>query len=319
MSKLEDLHLRKALFLQCIIHQQALCSKHLDISCVMKPVVWAVNFIRSHALIHHQFQSFLKEIDAEYSDLPYHTAVRWLSCGKVLLRFYNLRKEINHFLTDKNKADPILSNPVCVSKLSFLVDITSHINDLNLKLQGKENLICDLYRIVNGFRRKLVLFESQLEVRNLSLFSCLKQFCPASAEEVNLEFSDLEDDILLFQNPFSCNPSDMPSELQLELIDLQANGLLKKKHREGKLLEFYRCLPNDGFLKLEKFASGMASMFGTTYVCEQTFSKMKNVKSEYRTRLTDEHLKAILLVQCSHTKPNIEDTMKNKEQFHKSH
>ena len=29
----------------------------------MKPVVWAVNFIRSHALIHR----FLKEIDAEYS------------------------------------------------------------------------------------------------------------------------------------------------------------------------------------------------------------------------------------------------------------
>ena len=111
----------------------------------------------------------------------------------------------------------------------------------------------------------------------------------------------------------------MPSELQLELIDLQANGLLKEKHREGKLLESYRCLPNDEFLKQKKFASGMGSMFGTTYVCEQTFSKMKNVKSEHRTRLTDEHLKAILLVQCSNTKPNIEDIMRNKEQIHKSH
>ena len=90
MSKLEDLHLKKAFFLQCIIHQQALCSKHLDISCIMTPVVWAVNFIWSHALIRCQFQTFLKEIDAEHSDLPYHTAVRWLSCGKVSLRFYNL-------------------------------------------------------------------------------------------------------------------------------------------------------------------------------------------------------------------------------------
>ena len=120
--------------------------------------------------------------------------------------------------------------------------IISHINDLNLKLQGKENLICDLYRIGNGFRRKLLLFESQLEVRNLSHFPCLKEFCAASAEEVNLEFSkkiisDLSQNfserfsdldkikkLLLFQNPFSCNPSDMPSELQLELIDLLANG-----------------------------------------------------------------------------------------------
>ena len=134
MSKLEDLHLGKALFLHSIIHQQALCSKRLDISCVMKPVIWVVNFIRSHALIHRHFQTFLKEIDAECSDLPYHTAVGWLSCGKVLLRFYNLRKEINLFLRDKNKTDPILSNPVLVSKLSFLVDITFHVNDLNLKL-----------------------------------------------------------------------------------------------------------------------------------------------------------------------------------------
>ena len=31
MSSLEDLHLGKALFLHCIVHQQTLCSKHLDI------------------------------------------------------------------------------------------------------------------------------------------------------------------------------------------------------------------------------------------------------------------------------------------------
>ena len=149
MSKLEDLHLRKALFLHCIIHQQALCSKHLDISYVMKSIIWAVNFIWSPTLIYCQFQTFLKEIDAEYFDLPYHTAVRWLSCGKILLRFYNCRKEINLFLMD---------NPV------WVMDIAFHINDLNLKLQGKENLNCDLHRIINGFQRKLVLFESQLEV-----------------------------------------------------------------------------------------------------------------------------------------------------------
>ena len=140
-----------------------------------------------------------------------------------------------------------------------------------LKLQGKENLVCDFYRIVNGFRRKLVLFESQLEVRILSHFFYLKEFCAPSAEEDNLEYSKkiisnlnqnflerfsgfdkIEDDVLLFQNPFNCNPNDMPSELQLELIHLQPNGLLKEKHREGKLFEFYRFLPNDEFVKLKQ-------------------------------------------------------------------
>ena len=40
------------------------------ISCVMKPAVWAMKFIRSRALIHRQFRTFLKEMDTEYSDLP---------------------------------------------------------------------------------------------------------------------------------------------------------------------------------------------------------------------------------------------------------
>ena len=89
-------------------------------------------------------------------------------------------------------------------------------------------------------------------------------------------FSDLariESDIHLFENPFDCSLNDVPVELQLELIDLQTNNLFKEKHREGKLIRFYRCLPDNEFSKLKKFASGMTSVFGTTYVCEQTFSK----------------------------------------------
>jgi hypothetical protein len=72
-------------------------------------------------------------------------------------------------------------------------------------------------------------------------------------------------------------------ELQLELIDLQANDLLKEKHREGKVVKFYRCLPDPEFLELNKFAAGVASVFGKTYVCEQIFSKMKYEKSTQRT------------------------------------
>ncbi|PNF32729.1 hypothetical protein B7P43_G11587 [Cryptotermes secundus] len=59
-----------------------------------EPVVSTVNFIRSRGLNHRQFRDFLSEVEAEYPDLPYHTAVRWLSSGKVLLRFFELRAEI---------------------------------------------------------------------------------------------------------------------------------------------------------------------------------------------------------------------------------
>ena len=77
-------------------------------SCVMKPVVSVVNFIRSHALNHRQFRDFLKEID-EFVDLTYYTAVRWLSFGKILLHLFELRLEMDLFLTEKNKPTPLLS------------------------------------------------------------------------------------------------------------------------------------------------------------------------------------------------------------------
>uniref|UniRef100_A0A0L8H4H0 HAT C-terminal dimerisation domain-containing protein n=1 Tax=Octopus bimaculoides TaxID=37653 RepID=A0A0L8H4H0_OCTBM len=111
----------------------------------------------------------------------------------------------------------------------------------------------------------------------------------------------------------------VPVNLQLVLIDLEANDLLKEKHREGKLVKSCRCLSDDEFLKLKKFAFSMAPVFGTTYVCEQTFSKMKYMKSAHRMELTDEHLKAILLVECSNSKANIDDILKTEHQFHKFH
>ncbi|UYV69630.1 EPM2AIP1 [Cordylochernes scorpioides] len=91
----------KPLVLHCIIHQQSLCGKCLDMSDVLKPVISTVNFIRSFGLNHRQFRQFIAEIGD--TDLPYHTAVRWLSCGKVLQRFFELRAVIEIFLNEKHR------------------------------------------------------------------------------------------------------------------------------------------------------------------------------------------------------------------------
>ncbi|CAN7976684.1 unnamed protein product, partial [Ixodes persulcatus] len=48
--------LAKPMFLHCMIHQQALCGKYVDMSCVLKPVVSAVNYIRPNGLNHRQFR-----------------------------------------------------------------------------------------------------------------------------------------------------------------------------------------------------------------------------------------------------------------------
>ena len=127
-DQLKDFQILNALSIHCIMHQQALCWKDLDISCVLKPVVSAVSFIQGHALNHCQFQAFLEDIGSDFCDLPYHTAVRWLSCDKVLCRLYKLRNKMYVFLTENDRADPQLA----VKVILFFVNITSHMNELNL-------------------------------------------------------------------------------------------------------------------------------------------------------------------------------------------
>lgn len=86
----------------CIIHQEALVARVMKYENVMKYVFNVVNFIRSRALNHREFKTFLEELGSDFNDIPYHTNVRWLSKGTVLLRFVHLRSEIKTFLSEKN-------------------------------------------------------------------------------------------------------------------------------------------------------------------------------------------------------------------------
>ncbi|KAL1268622.1 hypothetical protein QQF64_033985 [Cirrhinus molitorella] len=91
----------EAVKMHCIIHQEALCAKTIQMDDVMTTVVKTRNLIRSRALNHREFLAFLSDIDAEYSDIIYHSNVQWLSHGSALQRFYSLRSEIDQFLKEK--------------------------------------------------------------------------------------------------------------------------------------------------------------------------------------------------------------------------
>lgn len=138
----------------------------------MEPVVSTVNFIRSRGLNHRQFREFLSELESEYSDLQYHTAVRWLSSGKVLLRFFELKFEIEIFLKNKNHPQPLLADIEWLWKLAFFADLLKFFNEFNLQLQGQTALICNTYTAVKAFRNKLILFESHIKSNNFVHFPC---------------------------------------------------------------------------------------------------------------------------------------------------
>ena len=156
--------------LHCIIHQEALCAQHSEMNEVMIAVVKIVNFILSRGLKHRQFQELLLEAQTHYSDLLYFCDVRWLSRGKMLQRFYELLKEIDNFLVLNGKNFPEIRDQVWISKLAFLTDITHHLNQLNIFLQGRHVLVNVAYQHIVNFELKLMPWKEQIQK---SIFFCL--------------------------------------------------------------------------------------------------------------------------------------------------
>lgn len=316
------------LHVHCIVHQEALCASALEASDVMDVVTKVVNKIRTVGLSHRQFRSFLEEIGSQYEDMPYYNKTRWLSRAKVLKRFFDLREVLVDFLKEKKliATFPQLQNPEWIQKLAFLVDVTEHLNSLNLSLQGKDNLISDMFQIVIGFERKLELFVSEIQKGNLFHFSHLKslgllseQFqseCVVTLcnlrEKFQSSFHDfrkLEIDIALFSDPFSVNVSDVPAELKLNLIDLQLDRALKTRYLSVSLKEFYLSLGKK-YENLVKHAMKMFALFSSSYICEQLFSLMKFAKSKFRSRLTDENLLSQLRIMCRNSvEPDFQELM----------
>ena len=95
---------------------------------VVDPVVKIVYFIRARGLNHRQFITLLEDCNSDYNDVPYHTAVRWLSVGKVLRRVWDLETEILLFLEmkGKDKDYPQLKQSEWLSGIAFLVDLFEH-------------------------------------------------------------------------------------------------------------------------------------------------------------------------------------------------
>ena len=118
----------------CIIYQQNLCSKILKLNHVIKLVAKTVNYIRSRAINHRQFNQLLQDMNNEFTNDPFYTEVRCLSCLKVLWRFYLLQKEIIMFFDMKDQTTIQLKEKRWIQDLAFAIDIIEHLTQMNLKL-----------------------------------------------------------------------------------------------------------------------------------------------------------------------------------------
>jgi 17beta-estradiol 17-dehydrogenase/3beta-hydroxysteroid 3-dehydrogenase/mitotic-spindle organizing protein 1 len=86
---------------------------------------------------------------------------------------------------------------------------------------------------------------------------------------------------------------------QLELTDMQTNDELKETFHSSTREQFYKCLSDSRFPNIKELATKMLAVFGSTYMCEQTFSRMKLIKSKFRPRMFDGHLHHCLSISVT--------------------
>ncbi|CAN7979444.1 unnamed protein product [Ixodes pacificus] len=184
-----------------------------------------------------------------------------------------------------------------VWELALLADVSQHLNDLNVKLQAKGKLVSGMLADVRAFEMTLSLFQNQARESNIYNFPCCKIFAGETATprpterlcEILRELKSLRNlrsipsDIRLFQNPFNADLSQVRECYQIELADLQTDNDLTSAFAANDLVTFYAGLADSTFMNLKKPAATMITVFGSTYVCEQTFSRMKGIKSNLRS------------------------------------
>lgn len=289
----------------------------------MKTVTKIINAIKGghKFLSHRQFQHFLEEHNATYTDVPLYSEVRWLSAGKCLNKFFAIKKEISLFLQENlndkyNEFKSFFEDLDSLCELAFITDLTHHLNILNLKLQKTNQVISQLYSHVDSFRRKLQLFKNQLENNILHFFpscqilleehgtSCnFKNYIniiDSLINQFNTRFTDFEtlkNDLILFENPLTVQIETQSLEFQEELCDLQCDISLKARLEKG--VEFFKILDVSRYPRLQNFALRIFSMFGSTYLCECSFSKMKFTKTEKRSCLSDASLSSVMRASSS--------------------
>ncbi|KAK7938604.1 hypothetical protein WMY93_001930 [Mugilogobius chulae] len=374
---------RPILTFHCILHQEALCAQLCDkqLGDVMSLVIRIVNFIVARALNDRQFKSLLDEVGSHYPGLLLHSNVRWLSRGKVLTRFAACLSEIRTFLEMKDIEHPELANTEWLLKFYYLVDITEHLNQLNVKMQGSGNTILSLQQAVFAFENKLELFIVDIETSRLLHFDKLREFkaaCTESDPAQHLDLQQLADftsnllqsfkarfgefraHTCLFKfitHPHECAvdkvdlsyiPGVSVRDFEVEVADLKATDMWVNKFKslnddleklarqqadlasKHKWTEMKKLQPADQLIMktwnelpvtyrtLQRVSIAVLTMFGSTYACEQSFSHLKHIKSNLRSRLSDESLNACMKLNLTTYQPDYKAISKTM-QHQKSH
>lgn len=285
-----------------------------------------VNHLRNSALIHRQFVAFLKNSNAPKKNISYYCKIRWLSIANVCERVYELKDYICTFLQQRNDSNfPELHNDNWLNDFAFTVAILKHLNALNLQLQGKNLFVHDMHKNVIQFIQNLGKWHGEIEMENLESFpnfntrqsnlsnyiDYLNNICDLHNDFCSrfLDFELIVCEMNAISSPFSADVNNSPIAIQLDLIELQANRSFEERFQNESIESFYNSLDDRCFKNIKNLAKKMFSIFGSTYICESTFSKMKFNKSKYRSSLTNDNLTNVIRISTCNIEPNFDSLL----------
>uniref|UniRef100_A0A3Q2ZWW5 DUF4371 domain-containing protein n=1 Tax=Kryptolebias marmoratus TaxID=37003 RepID=A0A3Q2ZWW5_KRYMA len=286
---------RPILSFHCILHHEALCAQMCgeQLGEVMSLVIQVVNFIVAQALNDRQFKTPLDEVGNSYPGLLFYIK----SC----------MSEIRTFLKMKNIEHLELANTEWLLKFFYLVDMTEHLNQLNVKMQSIGNTVLSLQQAVSAFENKLELFIVDIETGRLLHFEKLREIKDSCAASDLQQLAGFTSDLLQsFKARFREFRDYLPGvyirNFEIEAADLKASDMwvnkfkslnedlerlarqqaelvskhkwteMKKlQHADQLIVKTWNALPVT-YCTLQRVSIAVLTMFGSTYACEQSLS-----------------------------------------------
>lgn len=326
----------------CCIHREQLAVKKMPhcLKTVLDEAVKIVNMIKGKSLNTRIFKVLCDEMGSEHTKLLFHTEVRWLSRGKVLTRLFELRDEVKLFMHQTDELYDRMHDFQWLATLSYLADIFSFLNSLNLALQGETVTIFTVQDKIKAARIKMDLWCTRLDRLEFDNFPTLADFLLTADEVLGNDtiaafkehlrglhthlgryFPELDVDLEWIRNPFGDKPqielvsSKLSARETDSLVDIASDGSLKMAFREKSLTDFWIYIQPE-HPELAQSALKILMPFSTTYKCEVAFSALVSLKTKQRNQI---NVAPSMRLRLSSLEPDIQSVMQNMHQHHSSH
>jgi hypothetical protein len=222
----------------------------------------------------------------------------------VLSRLFESRDEIRIFFIDLEPPFALterLNEYSWLAVLVYMADIFTHLNVINLGMQGGGITIFNVKDKIEAMIKKLELWAHRLSKRNFDAFQNLKTFQESADEQLSNEvlafftqhlrhlrcsfreyFPPRDESKNWIKDPFNVDIVKLTGLTAAEengLTEISMDSALKLQFKENSLANFWLHAQMD-YPELSYKALKILIPFPTTHLCEKAFSALMHLKNK---------------------------------------